>query len=394
MSSIDDLPEDEDDELEDGPAPANTIAGPQTPRDKVMQRIAQVRTSGGQPDEQEDEDEDESDPRREAALQFGKSTALTTGVGRALNALAAGTGYKPDDSEYNQMDKQPDVATKDLDRSATVTKAIEDRKAKADALSSTLAQKQASLDAQTANNQTKNDAYNRRTDTMGKLAGNRSDTATIRAANTVLNDKNAQNEVKKLQASRSAQSLIDGIRNGDITGSKNVSRQLTNMISTIEMGTPGGQGDRQAVGIDTLYGKLKGALGYVEGKPEGVIPKDYLDQTESETHALGDRAAANYKNLTDGALSGADLSAGNPDADTGKVYTLAKQRRDILMKSNGYDPDTGQPTTPRPKKGGAAGGLIPEANAATQGPKVGTISKGYIYTGGNPQDPHSWAKAQ
>lgn len=357
-----DIPEDED-ELMDGPAPAATIAGPQTPQNLVAQRIAQVRSSGGQPDDEDDDDD--PDPKRAAAMQFAQKEALTSGIGRALNSLAAGTGAKVDNSTYDQMDKQPkiatDVATDEMDRSAEVQKAIEDRKAKADALKSTLSLKEQIAQLAQKNKDSQTNAYDRRTNAMGSVAGNKIDNANIRAGNTIMNDKNAQTEVKKLQASRSAQSLVDGIRNGDITDSKNISKQLTNMISTIELGTPGGQGDRQSMGVDTLYGKLKGALGYVEGKPEGVIPKDYLNQLESEVHALGDRAAANYKNITDGALNGADLSGGNPDADTGKVYTLAKQRRDSLMKSNGYDPDTGKSLAPRTGSSASAphGGKYP-----------------------------------
>lgn len=328
--------EDDFEGLEDAPAPINTIAGPQTTRDQVMQRIAGVRNptasdTGG-------EAQIADDPNRAAAMQFAKSTALTSGLGRALNTLSAGTGFKPDDSAYDALDKQPQIAMKDLDRSALVRKAVEDRKLKqsiADQTAGIRKDDNARKDLQTKE-------YGRRTDVMGTVSGNKQDTATIRAANTILNDKNAQTEVKKLQSSRSAQSLVDAIRSGDLTDSKNVAKQLTNMIATIELGTPGGQGDRQAMGVDTLYGKMKGALGYVEGKPEGVIPAEYLDQLESEVHALGDRAAANYKNLTDATLSGADLSGGNQDADTGKVYTLAKQRRDSLMRSNGYDPENGQ----------------------------------------------------
>lgn len=356
---------DEDDEsLEDGPMPSTTIAGPQTPRDQVMQRISAVRNPAGVDPERDDQ--------RDAAMQFAKSTALTSGIGRALNALSAGTGYKPDNGAYDALDKQPDVVMKDLARSDAVRKAVADRQAKADALTAGIGMKQSALDlkkqgmdASQALQKSKTDAYNRRTDTMGKLAGSRADNGTIRAANTILNDKNAQAEVKKLQASRSAQSLVDAIRSGEITGSKNVSKQLTNMIATIELGTPGGQGDRAAMGVDTLYGKIKGAMGYLEGKPEGVIPSDYLDQLESETHALGDRAAANLKNITDGALAGADLSGGDPDADSGKVYALAKQRRDILLKNNGYDPETGLPLKRR-EKPADAGQLPPNKEARRQ----------------------------
>lgn len=364
MAPFPDMLEEDDEDLLGAPTPVGTIAGPQTPRAKVMDRISKVRTSSG------DDDEMGAAPTgdRDAAIQFARNAAGTASMGRALNAFAAGTGYKPDNSGNDATEKfQTDFAMKDLDRSARVKQAVEARKGREAQANASL---QARADALAANQQAqkdRNDAYNKRTNVMGSLASSRQDNANIRAADKIMGDKNAQKEVNKLQASRAAQSLVDGIRSGDIKDSKNVARQLTNMIATIEMGAPGGQGDRNAMGVDTLYGRLKGALGYVEGKPEGVIPDDYLNQLESETHALGDRAAANYRNITEGSLNGADLSGGDPEANHGKVYALGKQRRDSLLKSNGYDPDTGMPLSRRKGPGGVnagTGDLIPSAMAA------------------------------
>lgn len=125
--------QEDEDELMEGPAPSDTIAGPQTTRDQVMQRIASVRNASG--------DEGESlqqDTQRDAAMQFAQSNALTSGMGRALNTLASGTGFKPDDSGYDAMDKQSRIVMMDLDRSNMVRKAIEDRKAKMAAASGML----------------------------------------------------------------------------------------------------------------------------------------------------------------------------------------------------------------------------------------------------------------
>ena len=121
---------DEEDEL-DGPMPVSTIAGPQTPREQVMQRIASVRQSSG-------DDEESGTPGtqdRDAAIQFAKNSALTAGLGRAANAFAAGTGFKADNSGYEAMEKQGnDFAMKEMDRSARVRQAIEARKGKEAAL--------------------------------------------------------------------------------------------------------------------------------------------------------------------------------------------------------------------------------------------------------------------
>lgn len=120
------LPEEDDEEdlLKDGPAPASTIAGPQTQSDQVKQRIAAVR-GGGAPEisgpssapSQDDSDNAPAfdlgpkpmgaDPSQMgAAQQFAQKNALSAGIGRSLNALAAGTGYKPDNSEADAAEKQ------------------------------------------------------------------------------------------------------------------------------------------------------------------------------------------------------------------------------------------------------------------------------------------------
>lgn len=113
------LDEEEDDELLDGPAPADSIAGPQTPRDQVMQRISQVR--GGS------SDGSESGAPDDASVEFARNSAMTAGLGRGLNALAAGTGFKPDNSGYDAMEKQGQQA---MTNSGKVRQAIEARMAK------------------------------------------------------------------------------------------------------------------------------------------------------------------------------------------------------------------------------------------------------------------------
>src|SRR5690349_14748180 len=100
----------EDEEELDGQSrPDDSIAGRQTPGEQVMQRITQVRSgvSG---------DEDEGAPD-EAALNFARQNSMTAGLGRGLNALAAGTGFRPDNSGYDAMEKQ---GSDMLNRSAAV----------------------------------------------------------------------------------------------------------------------------------------------------------------------------------------------------------------------------------------------------------------------------------
>lgn len=121
MSYLDDL---EEEETLDGPAPVDTIAGPQTPREQVMQRISSIRSNSG------DEDED-SVGAPSGAMEFARNSAMNAGIGRGLNALASATGYKPDNSAYDAMEKTGNTfASQEMNRAAQVKKAIQDRKAK------------------------------------------------------------------------------------------------------------------------------------------------------------------------------------------------------------------------------------------------------------------------
>lgn len=166
----------------------------------------------------------------------------------------------------------------------------------------------------------------------------------IGRANSLFTDTGINRETTKLNAARSAQTLINGVKEGHLKGSKNIRNQLTTIMSTIEMGGPGAVSDREAMGVNNLYTKAKDAMAFIESHPNDSIPPEYLDQLEVEANALGDRAAVNYKNLVSGKLSGADLSGGNPDIDPGQIHRLATQRQSTFLKSNGYDPETGLPT--------------------------------------------------
>lgn len=113
-----DLYRDEDEELAGVPEPDSSIAGPQTSREAVMKRISEVRNPSAA-------DRD----REAAAMEFAQNSASTAGMGRALNALAAGTGAKVDNSGYDAMEKRgADAVTQEQNRAAKVRQAIETRK--------------------------------------------------------------------------------------------------------------------------------------------------------------------------------------------------------------------------------------------------------------------------
>lgn len=281
---------------------------------------------------------------------------LINNLGRAFSHLSQG-GNKPTGNQdlYAQIDKQnaqvASDATHDLGQRAGVMKAIQMAQAKKAALDSQNArhdqdvarlEKKSGEDLGVKNRAAS--AYESRTKALAGNQKNRQDTANIRAAGGLFKDPNVSKETTKLNSAKSAQTLIDEIRAGHLTDSSNVKSQLTNLLTQIELGAPGGQGDRHNMGIDTLYGRLQDSLSFIEGHPNSTLPKAYLDQIETESHALGDRAASNYKSLTDAAMSGADLSMGDPDADSGQVNKLAKQRQTQFLKSAGYDPESGAST--------------------------------------------------
>lgn len=182
----------------------------------------------------------------------------------------------------------------------------------------------------------------RRLDDASKSKDDRLSSMNTGRANTLLNNPGINKEQTKLNAARSVQSLIDGIKSGEITDSKNIRNQLTNMIATIELGSPGGVSDRHEMGINTLYSKLKDAESMLSSSPTSTIPPEFLNQLQTEANALGDRAAKNYVAMKNSILSGADLSGGNPEVSPGQIHQLVKQRSSTFLSENGYDPETGE----------------------------------------------------
>ncbi len=99
----------------DEPKPAQSLAGPQTPREKIVQRINQNR--GVIPKDNYMSDFDigpkpqQADPNQiQEALNFAKNNAQAAGIGRALSTLASATGYKPDYGAYSDIEKQGQYA--------------------------------------------------------------------------------------------------------------------------------------------------------------------------------------------------------------------------------------------------------------------------------------------
>jgi len=289
---------------------------------------------------------------------------LISNMGRSFANAARGANAPSDNSAlFNSIDSQNaslvKQGTQDLDRRNKVMQAIMAQKAKAQAAAEAARAKENATKATIDERENFRKSYDKRTEAMANNAGSRLDNSAIRAANGLMSDTNIKRETNKLNMARSAGKLLEEIRDGKLVDSKNISKQLTNMIAVIEMGSPGGVSDREAMGVDTLYSRLKDTMGYVSGNPQRRIPEEYLSQLESEVNALGDRAAKNYHSMVEGKLGGSDLSMGNPDADPGRVHGLVKQSKTAFMKQNGYDPETGEPIGRKPH-GAPKSALTPE----------------------------------
>lgn len=358
------LMDDPVDDVDDGgeemavPAPVNPVKA------AIAQRMASKggpSVPPGMKDPYANEGAMQELDRREAALREMQKAQIQSNLATNMAAAGATMAQGSNAPKANNFDeniaKQDAILAKgtedSADRRQKVIAAIEGRKGK-----ETIAKSNAESRALTRKALQEN---------RNMIAGDRQkrlDNANIRAANNLLSNQNITKETTKLNAARGVQSLIDAIKGGEIKDSKNIRNQLTNMIATIEMGGPGAVSDRHEMGVDNLYTRAKDALSFMTSNPQSSIPPAYLDQLEHEGHALGDRAAQNYKALADKAMANADLGLGDPEADQGMVYKLAKQSRDKFLSGTGYDPETGM----RAQKGGKEGtpGMTaPQEAAAT-----------------------------
>lgn len=172
-----------------------------------------------------------------------------------------------------------------------------------------------------------------------KARQERINTMNLRAASQIMNRPQINKERTRLSAASNAQALVDKIRGGQLKDSSNISKQLTNLIATIEMGGPGAVDDRRAMGVESLYTDANKMLSFVTGNPTSVIPAKYLDQLETEVKALSKNAVNNYKRFTDEAIAGTDLSQLDPggEANPGTVNTLARSMQKKFFESVGVD---------------------------------------------------------
>lgn len=267
---------------------------------------------------------------------------LISNLGQSFSQMAQGSNTpKSNQSLFDNLASQNQGMMKsaegDLERKQKVIQAIEQRKSREAVSNNTAQYRQQMLDLQNKRLKQNGDLRSQADQTKQS----RLDSLNIGRANSLMHDAPLNKETTKLNAANGVQTLIDSIKNGEITDSKNIRTQLTNMMAMIDLGAAGGESDRQSMGINNLYTKLKDMEAYVSSKPNSSIPSEYLNQLESEAHAMGDRSAKNYQAMSKAILSGADLSGGSPDVDPGQVHQLVKQRMSTFLKEKGYDPETG-----------------------------------------------------
>lgn len=157
--------------------------------------------------------------------------------------------------------------------------------------------------------------------------------AKIRLADMSWN-RNLKDTQARLEAGNRIMELVDEVKNGNITDSKNIRNTLTAdlMILTLPGGMRGTQTGLNKAAIDNAYTKLKDALSYISSNPESTIPAKYLDQIESEAGILANTYGQNmntrYKQLKS-----------SKDKDLNEMYD---NKYNEVVQSAGLDPATGR----------------------------------------------------
>lgn len=340
--------------LPSGPAPVIPFPGPSVPPPSSPAPSLPPAAAAAVPASDDSDDADRVPAVNDDFIKAMAQSNGILGVGQGISRASYGASAPVSDAPFfsNQQhgnDRLASINGQNQQQRQAIFNAIQNRKLQQSTNAQNILLRQQALGAQIDNNKAnqnlKQQGLGLQDKNIGiKATGQAQNNAlknqqvNIRAgnaANTLMNSSPIQMETNKLGAASNAQALIQGIRSGSVVGSKNIGNQLTNLINRIEMGGPGAVSDRQAAGVQTLYGKLQGAKSYLTGKPTDTIPNDYLDQLDAETQALGQRALTNYKNLTDSAIAGAV----DPT-----VAGAASKRQQSLLKSNALAPapDQGQ----------------------------------------------------
>lgn len=314
-------------------------------RNQVMSKIAQAYKP------QADsllKDEQNAQMRSDRIGELKAKSDFMGNLGQSFNQLAMGANKPQANPVFQNMSHQGESlatrATHDEDRRARVKQKIAELQTKsaiADISQNNRTKAQENKDRDYELRKKALEVAQNRFETNQKDKQDRLSSMNISRANQLLKDPSISQEMTKINAAEGVKELINKVKSGELVDGESVRNQITNLITKIEQGGGGSVEDRKHMGIDNFHTRLSNLESSLLNKPISSISPEFLKQLDDEASALGDKAALNYFRMANSALSGADLSGGNPDVDPGKVHQLAKQRVTSLLNQYGYDPETG-----------------------------------------------------
>lgn len=178
--------------------------------------------------------------------------------------------------------------------------------------------------------------------------GTRQEGLDLRATNNanIRIDKNQtlKNGFNRMDKVNSAKGLMEKIQSGELTDTESVASQLTNMITSIEMGAAGGVGDREHVAVKGLQMQLSKLSNYF-GKPVSAIPPEVLSQINNEINTLGHETAKNMRGAHRSLVAGTNNKT-EQDAINNRMNTYFEENG---YGESGTQKGSHQETAPIPK---------------------------------------------
>jgi hypothetical protein len=316
----------------------------------------------------------QTDPALQAALSNRNNLQLFSMLGKSANQVLGGqTHTRPSDAVFDELGKQAGQGVEDIKNKDALTterlkqqqlgSQIVDEQAKNDPNSSisnlyrasaekmlhgklpdniSAAQlekvspvfeklyqaEQASLDR--AFRLKEMDTFRNRT------ASNREDTS----ANNLF-DKNTKDYSDRLENVGRFNKLVNEIRSGRLVDTHTISRTLTSDLSTLVNNTKSGGAlsDRDEYALHTFQ-DLESKFAQYAGKPISAIPKEYLDQLETEANALKNAILNSYQRKSKELQEGTSIQ-GKKDVYANRTKSFMDQYNKLPgnQSSGNYDQD-------------------------------------------------------
>lgn len=352
----DDLEENEDDILGQ-PTPADSIAGPQTTPERVFKRIADMRNPP---------DATAASPETEAKMpeaQYGVDPAaqaradslrFNAGIGRAINALSEGTGYKPDNSGYDALDKE---AEKGLDRAGNVKKMIAQNQIRARQSQDLNDYRNKSLDVkkQIADQMSQDRAERNTGSAEAKQTAE--DTKRFDKLGTLLDSSGARSgnfgkSGAMIQAADRVDALFKQYPDGNIPKAQST-ELATAVAAMVGGGSVQSQHQLDAVTPSSVKGDANATIGWLLNEPRGMEQQAFmknLQESAAREREVAQEQIDAVKAQRLGAF--ADLAKRNPDRFNQIIRAAG-------MDPANYDQISGQYKAP--KKATPEGGSMAEA---------------------------------